>query len=105
MIQTLVSTALLFGGDATAAEQPAPPRFEFEAPTRVLAGGSPIRVEAPGYASPCLADMNADGHADLVVGQFNGGKIQVFPSDGEGNYGAGRWLQAGGQVAEVPGVW
>jgi hypothetical protein len=64
-----------------------------------------VRVERPGYASPCWADVDGDGKKDLLVGQFSGGKIRVFKNRGDGVLNAGEWLQAGGKVAEVPGVW
>ena len=79
--------------------------IEFAPPVRLKAGGVPIRVEAPGYASPCLADVDGDGKMDLLVGQFNQGKIQVFKHLGAEKFAAGNWLQAEGKVAEVPGVW
>jgi hypothetical protein len=78
---------------------------EFERPVRLKAGGVAIRVESPGYAAPCWADVDGDGKKDLLVGQFNQGKIRVFRNLGEGKLAEGVWLQAGGQVAEVPGVW
>lgn len=77
----------------------------FERPVRLEADGVAVRVESPGYAAPCWADMDGDGNKDLLVGQFNQGKIRVFKSLGEGKLAAGVWLQAEGQVAEVPGVW
>ena len=77
----------------------------FRPPVRLKAGGAPIRVEAPGYAAPCLADLDGKGQMDLLVGQFNKGKIQVFKGLGGCKFAKGTWLQAGGQVAEVPGVW
>jgi hypothetical protein len=78
---------------------------EFEPPVRLKAGGVAIRVEAPGYASPCWADVDGDGKMDLLVGQFRQGKIQVFKGLGDGKFAKGAWLQAEGNVAEVPGVW
>ena len=78
---------------------------EFANPVRLEAEGAAIRVEAPGYAAPCWADVDNDGKKDLLVGQFNGGKIRVFKNLGDGKLAAGEWLQAGGKVAEVPGVW
>ena len=78
---------------------------QFHPPVRLTAGGAPIRVEAPGYAAPCLVDVDGDGKLDLLLGQFNKGKIQVFKGLGGGKFAKGTWLQAGGQVAEVPGVW
>lgn len=70
-----------------------------------MTGGEPVRVESPGYAAPCWADVNGDGHKDLLVGQFRGGKIKVYPGDGQGGLGEGEFLKAGNEVASVPGVW
>ena len=78
---------------------------EFEAPARLKAGGAAVRVEAPGYAAPCWADVDGDGKKDLLVGQFNKGKVRVFKNLGKGKLAEGAWLQAEGKVAEVPGVW
>jgi hypothetical protein len=78
---------------------------EFEAPVRLKADGAAIRVERPGYACPCWADVDGDGKMDLLVGQFNGGKIRVFKGLGRGEFAGGTWLQAEGKAAEVPGVW
>jgi hypothetical protein len=78
---------------------------DFAPPVRVKAGGVPVRVERPGYACPCLADVDGDGKPDLLVGQFNGGKIHFFKGLGEGKFAPGTWLQAEGKPAEVPGVW
>ena len=83
----------------------APQGPQFEAPVRVKGGESEVRVEAPGFAAPCLHDVDRDGKPDLVVGQFRGGKMKVYPGQGKGKFGAGKWLEADGAVAEVPGVW
>jgi hypothetical protein len=79
--------------------------IEFAPPVRLQAGGVVIRVESPGYAAPCLADIDGDGIPDLLVGQFNKGKILFCKGLGGGKFAKGTWLQAEGQVAEVPGVW
>jgi hypothetical protein len=78
---------------------------EFHPPVRLSAGGQPIRVESPGYAAPCWADLDGDGRKELLVGQFSQGKIRVYQSLGEGKFAAGEWLMADGAVAQVPGVW
>jgi hypothetical protein len=78
---------------------------DFETPVRLTAGGVPIRVESPGYAAPCWADLKGDGKMHLLVGQFNDGKIQVFRHLRGADFAPGNWLQAGGEDAEVPGVW
>ena len=78
---------------------------QFEPPVRLQAGDAILRVEEPGFACPCWHDVDKDGKKDLVVGQFNGGKIKVYRNQGAGKLAAGEWLQAEGAVAEVPGVW
>src|SRR5262245_47721800 len=78
---------------------------EFEAPVRLKAGGAAVRVESPGYAAPCWADVDGDGKMDLVVGQFAQGKMRVFKGLGKMEFARGDWLQAEGKAAEVPGVW
>jgi hypothetical protein len=79
---------------------------EFERPVRLKAtDGVAVRVERPGYAAPCWADMDGDGKKDLLVGQFAQGKIRLYRNLGDGKLAPGVWLQAEGQVAEVPGVW
>jgi hypothetical protein len=90
----------LFGGTALYAGDP-----EFHSPVRLKVDGVPIRVESPGYAAPAWADIDGSGKKALLVGQFNGGKIQVFKNLGDGKFAAGAWLQADGKTAEVPGVW
>jgi hypothetical protein len=79
--------------------------IEFAPPVRLQADGVAIRVESPGYAAPCLADLGGNGKLDLLVGQFNKGKIQLFKGLGGGKFSKGTWLQAEGKDAEVPGVW
>jgi hypothetical protein len=78
---------------------------EFAAPVLLKANGVAIRVESPGYACPCWADMDGDGKKDLVVGQFRNGQMRVFKNLGDGRFAAGEWLKADGKAAEVPGVW
>lgn len=97
----LLATLCLFCCAALCgAEEP-----RFHPPVRLKAGGAPIRVEVPGYAAPCLADVDGDGKMDLLLGQFNKGKIQLFKGLGGGAFAEGTWLQAEGSAAEVPGVW
>ena len=78
---------------------------EFDRPVRLKAGGEAVRVESPGYAAPCWADIDGDGKKDLLVGQFNQGKIQLCKGLGGGKFASSTWLQADGKTAEVPGVW
>ena len=78
---------------------------EFEPPVRLKAAGVPIRVESPGFAAPCWVDLEGSGRKDLVVGQFNQGKMMVYKNLGKGKFAEGVWPKADGKTAEVPGVW
>ena len=80
-------------------------KVEFEKPVRLVGGDELIKVEKPGYAAPSLADLDGDGKKDLLVGQFNKGKIKIYPGVGGGKFGKGDWLRIGDEIAEVPGVW
>lgn len=78
---------------------------QFEAPVRMKAGDDYVKVESPGYAAPCWHDVDGDGKGDLVVGQFNSGKMKVYKGLGGGKLAPGEWLMAEGKIAQVPGVW
>ena len=77
----------------------------FTDPVRLKAGTEYVRVESPGWAAPCWFDVDRDGKKDLVVGQFHDGKMRVYRNLGDGKLAEGRWLEAGGEVAKVPGIW
>jgi hypothetical protein len=80
-------------------------KVAFSEPVRLKGGDEFIKTESPGYACPCWADMDNDGKKDLIIGQFNGGKMKVYRNLGDGKFDEGKWLEAEGDVAEVPGVW
>jgi len=89
-------------------EKLAPAGFKFDAPVRVEAGGEFVSVEAPGYASPTMADVDGDGRVDLVVGQQTEGHMQFFKNVSSASdspkFAACDWIMTGDQRAVVPGV-
>lgn len=73
-------------------------------PFRVEADGKPIET-AGGNAAPCLCDFDGDGTWDLLVGQFQDGKMRIFRNIGSNTapkFAAGVWFKAGGADARVP---
>lgn len=95
----------LLSGLVLAGVVSAVPAAEFALPVRLKSADEFVRVESPGYAAPCWADIDGDGKKDLLVGQFRGGKIRVYRNLGDAKLAEGTWLEANGKVAEVPGVW
>jgi len=94
MLATLVFIRLLSG----------PVADGFAAPFRVSDAAGFIDVDA-GHAAPLMADIDGDGLADLLVGQFDGGKLRVYKNVGtkkESKFQGFTWLEAGGQLANVP---
>ena len=55
---------------------------EFDAPVAIEANGTPINVGTGGNASPYMIDWNGDGKQDLLLGQFNGGKVRFYVNIG-----------------------
>ncbi len=96
----LLAAACPFGpGKAVAAS-------DLLAPFRVEVGGAPIDVDI-GHAAPLLADFDGDGHLDLLVGQFGGGKLRIYRNlnstgQGEPKLAQFAWFQAGGTDGTVP---
>lgn len=77
---------------------------EFEAPFRVRAGEDYISVDKC-HAAPVYEDIDGDGLKELLVGQFQEGRIRLYP-----NYGTNaapvfkefEWLKAGDEVLKLP---
>jgi hypothetical protein len=80
------------------------PQGELAPPYLVEAGGRPIDV-AGGNSAPFWHDLDGDGLADLLVGQFEDGCVRVYRN--VGRRGAPRfedfaYLRAGEGLARVP---
>ena len=55
----------------------------FDAPVAIEANGTPINVGTGGNASPFVVDWNGDGKQDLLLGQYDGGKVRFYENVGE----------------------
>ena len=74
--------ALLSLGTLLAA-LPAAASIQFDAEYCLPAHGETILVD--GHSVPCLADMNADGYVDLLVGEGSGlfvGRVRLYLNEG-----------------------
>ncbi|MGV3618375.1 MAG: hypothetical protein ACO1SV_23865 [Fimbriimonas sp.] len=76
---------------------------DLKPPVRVVADGKPINVDT-GHAAPLVYDFDGDGVRDLLVGQFDGGKLRFYRNVGTEaapKYGTFSYVQAGGAPASV----
>ncbi|MBI3097512.1 MAG: hypothetical protein HYY93_04595 [Planctomycetes bacterium] len=72
--------------------------------TKVHDGKEPIDVSI-GHATPYVIDWNRDGKKDLLVGQFDEGKLRIYLNqgrDGAPEFKGFSYMQAGGKDASVP---
>jgi len=75
----------------------------FEKGVKVTADGKPIDVNI-GHLVPCSVDWDNDGKKDLLVGQFEGGKIRLYLNQGTNEapvLNDFTYLQAGGKIISL----
>ncbi len=66
---------------------------------KLKANGNDIDIPI-GHLVPWVTDWNGDGKKDLMVGQFQEGRIRLYVNQGtdaEPKFGASRLLEAGGK--------
>lgn len=82
---------------------------KFHAPMILTSEGVAINTVSNGYAAPCIADVDLDGVDELLVGQYTDGNIAIYEINdltlSKNQIGEKRWLMAGGEKAEVPGIY
>ena len=76
----------------------------FDDPVTIDAGGVPINVGYGGNASPFVVDWDGDGRQDLLLGQYNGGRVRFYQNVGtnfEPVFESFSYLQADGSDISV----
>src|SRR5688572_22651262 len=77
----------------------------FHSPVHIKTETGPVDVERSGHAAPFVGDFDGDGIRDLLVGQYDHGRMRIYRNLGsntEPRFTDFQWLKAGGKLAEVP---
>lgn len=73
-------------------------------PTRLMADGQYIDV-THGHATPIVADFSGKDSRDLLVGQFQDGRLRIYSNSSTKKgmeFKSFTWFQAGGTEGTVP---
>jgi hypothetical protein len=100
-----MTSAWFILGAALGLPEPAPPASdELAPPVRITAAGKPINVDV-GHAAPFYGDIDGSGVPALLVGQFDGGKLRIYPNTGTAKapkFAAFTWFLDGKPEGTVP---
>lgn len=80
-MKSVVLSLLLFGSASVFAQAPV-----FKKPLLIkpvgTTGTAPYYFTGVHHPDPCIADWDDDGLADLIVGQFSGGRVKWWKNTG-----------------------
>jgi hypothetical protein len=79
---------------------------KFAAEVRIEARGAPIDVGSFSGAAPFVGDFDGDGLNDLLVGQYEQGRLRIYRNMGtrqEPRFDDFEWFRVNGEIVELPG--
>jgi hypothetical protein len=100
MLHEIVMTSLL--AVSTPAAEVA---SNLQLPVQIQASGQPLDVQRDGHSAPFVGDFDGDGVRDLLVGQYDQGRLRLYRNAGtntEPLFQDYDWLKAEGELATVP---
>jgi hypothetical protein len=74
-------------------------------PVLLHVAGRPIDVAGSGHSAPFVADVDGDGLDDLLVGQYDDGKLRIYRNVGtktEPAFGGFTWFKDDAPTGRVP---
>ena len=102
MLAALAAPAFAVSADDV---RPGGPSPELSAAVRIEAAGKPVASGSVGHAAPFVGDFDGDKIPDLLVGQFEGGKLVVYRNEGTAaapKLAAGQDFKIGADLGVVP---
>ena len=98
-VVSLLSTLLMLSGPAVGESN------ELRPPVPVTLEGKPLDVGRDGHSAPFVGDIDGDGKRDLLVGQYDEGRLRVYRNRGDNSQPRFQdyvWFEADDKPGRVP---
>ena len=78
---------------------------DLDRPLQITADGKPIDVQRDGHSAPFVGDFDGDGLNDLLVGEFEDGRLRIYRNLGTNSqprFAKYEWFKTGAELGRVP---